>query len=99
MAWMGRASHAREHLRSEPAAGSSPRCLHVALLRLSSCRVLGAASPFGPAPAPTNPSSLDELLPLTPPQVATPDDPASARRGEPLYAFIPRSVWGNLVDG
>ena len=32
-------------------------------------------------------------------QVATPEDPASARRGEPLYAFIPRSIWGNLVDG
>lgn len=32
-------------------------------------------------------------------QVATREDPASARRGESLYAFIPRSVWGNLVDG
>jgi len=32
-------------------------------------------------------------------QVATPEDPASSRRGENLYAFIPRSVWGNLVDG
>jgi alkane 1-monooxygenase len=31
--------------------------------------------------------------------VATPEDPASARRGESLYAFIPRSIWGNLVDG
>lgn len=34
-----------------------------------------------------------------PAQVATPEDPASARRGESLYAFIPRSIWGNLVDG
>ncbi|KAL4459083.1 hypothetical protein ABPG75_013948 [Micractinium tetrahymenae] len=32
-------------------------------------------------------------------KVATPEDPASARRGESLYHFIPRSVWGNLVDG
>lgn len=32
-------------------------------------------------------------------KVATPEDPASARRGEPLYSFIPRSIWGNLVDG
>lgn len=32
-------------------------------------------------------------------QVATPEDPASARLGESLYAFIPRSIWGNLVDG
>lgn len=32
-------------------------------------------------------------------QVATPEDPASARRGESLYAFIPRSIWGNIVDG
>eukprot|EP00887_Chlorella_sp_A99_P006723 scaffold3.g6723.t1 len=31
--------------------------------------------------------------------VATPEDPATARRGEPLWAFIPRSIWGNLVDG
>lgn len=37
--------------------------------------------------------------PLLPVQVATPEDPASARRGESLYAFIPRSVWGNFVDG
>lgn len=32
-------------------------------------------------------------------KVATPEDPASARRGENLYAFVCRSVWGNLVDG
>ncbi|KAL4431961.1 hypothetical protein ABPG77_000228 [Micractinium sp. CCAP 211/92] len=32
-------------------------------------------------------------------KVATPEDPASARRGESLYSFIPRSIWGNLVDG
>ena len=32
-------------------------------------------------------------------KVATPEDPSSARRGETLYAFVPRSVWGNLVDG
>ena len=30
-------------------------------------------------------------------KVATPEDPASSRRGESLYAFVPRSVWGNLV--
>jgi alkane 1-monooxygenase len=29
-------------------------------------------------------------------KVATPDDPASARLGEPLYAFVPRSVIGGL---
>lgn len=27
------------------------------------------------------------------------DDPTTARLGEPLYRFIPRSVWGNIVDG
>ena len=32
-------------------------------------------------------------------KVATYDDPSSARKGESLYAFIPRSVWGNIVDG
>lgn len=37
-------------------------------------------------------------LPL-PPQVATPQDPASACRGETLWAFLPRTVWGNVVDG
>lgn len=31
--------------------------------------------------------------------MATPEDPASARRGESLYAFIPRSIAGNLADG
>ncbi len=31
-------------------------------------------------------------------KVATPDDPASARLGEPLYAFIPRSVIGGLAS-
>jgi alkane 1-monooxygenase len=29
-------------------------------------------------------------------RVATPDDPASARLGESLWAFLPRSVWGGL---
>lgn len=29
-------------------------------------------------------------------RVATPEDPASARLGEPLYAFVPRSVIGGL---
>lgn len=28
-------------------------------------------------------------------RVATREDPASARRGESLYAFLPRSVWGS----
>jgi alkane 1-monooxygenase len=32
-------------------------------------------------------------------RVATPEDPSSARRGEALWAFFPRSVWGNLRDG
>lgn len=32
-------------------------------------------------------------------QVATVEDPASARLGESLYSFIPRSVIGNLQDG
>ena len=32
-------------------------------------------------------------------QVATPRDPASARLGESLYTFLPRSVVGNLRDG
>lgn len=32
-------------------------------------------------------------------KVATPEDPSSARLGETLWAFVPRSVWGNLVDG
>ena len=32
-------------------------------------------------------------------KVATSADPSSARRGESLYAFIPRSVLGNIVDG
>ena len=32
-------------------------------------------------------------------QVATPEDPSSARRGETLYSFMPRSVKGNLADG
>lgn len=30
--------------------------------------------------------------------VATPDDPATARRGEKLWAFIPRSVYGQLIS-
>lgn len=32
-------------------------------------------------------------------QVATLRDPASARLGESLYTFMPRSVVGNLRDG
>ena len=32
-------------------------------------------------------------------QVATQIDPASARLGESLYTFVPRSVVGNLRDG
>ena len=32
-------------------------------------------------------------------QVGKMDDPTTARLGEPLYKFIPRSVWGNIVDG
>lgn len=32
-------------------------------------------------------------------QVATLKDPASARLGESLYTFLPRSVYGNLKDG
>ena len=29
-------------------------------------------------------------------RVATPEDPASARLGESLWAFLPRSIWGGL---
>lgn len=29
-------------------------------------------------------------------RVATPEDPASARLGESLFAFLPRSLWGSL---
>jgi hypothetical protein len=36
---------------------------------------------------------------LTVAQVATLKDPASARLGESLYTFMPRSVVGNLRDG
>lgn len=32
-------------------------------------------------------------------QVGKMEDPTTARLGEPLYRFIPRSVWGNIVDG
>lgn len=32
------------------------------------------------------------------PRVATPDDPATARRGESFYAFVPRSVFGGLLS-
>ncbi len=32
-------------------------------------------------------------------RVATPEDPASARFGEPLWAFLPRSVLGGLRSG
>lgn len=30
--------------------------------------------------------------------VATPEDPASARMGESLWEFLPRTVWGSLVS-
>lgn len=30
-------------------------------------------------------------------RVATPEDPASARWGEPVYFFVVRSVWGSLI--
>ncbi|MFM7330663.1 MAG: alkane 1-monooxygenase [Brachymonas sp.] len=33
------------------------------------------------------------------PRAATFDDPASARYGESLYAFLPRTLWGSLVSG
>ena len=32
-------------------------------------------------------------------RVATPEDPASARLGESLWAFLPRSIWGSLASG
>lgn len=32
------------------------------------------------------------------PRVATPEDPATARRGESFYAFVPRSVFGGLLS-
>ena len=31
-------------------------------------------------------------------KVATPSDPATARRGEGLWTFIPRSVWGQFIS-
>lgn len=31
-------------------------------------------------------------------RVATPEDPASSRYGEPFWAFLPRSVWGALTS-
>ncbi len=31
-------------------------------------------------------------------RVATPEDPASSRLGESLYAFLPRTVWGSLTS-
>ena len=31
-------------------------------------------------------------------RVATPDDPASARKGEGLYAFLPRTIVGGLIS-
>ena len=31
-------------------------------------------------------------------RVATPEDPASARLGETVYEFYPRTVWGSLVN-
>ncbi|WP_372825918.1 alkane 1-monooxygenase [Polaromonas sp.] len=33
------------------------------------------------------------------PRAATLEDPASARRGESLYRFLPRTVWGSLASG
>jgi alkane 1-monooxygenase len=33
------------------------------------------------------------------PRAATFDDPASARFGESLYAFLPRTLWGSLKSG
>jgi alkane 1-monooxygenase len=33
------------------------------------------------------------------PRAATFDDPASARYGESLYAFLPRTLWGSLASG
>jgi alkane 1-monooxygenase len=33
------------------------------------------------------------------PRAATYDDPASARYGENLYAFLPRTLWGSLASG
>ena len=36
---------------------------------------------------------------MAPDQVATHTDPASARLGESLYTFLPRSVVGNLRNG
>jgi alkane 1-monooxygenase len=33
------------------------------------------------------------------PRAATQDDPASARYGESLYRFLPRTVWGSFANG
>ena len=33
------------------------------------------------------------------PRAATDDDPASSRRGESLYRFLPRTLWGSLLSG
>ena len=33
------------------------------------------------------------------PRAATHEDPASARRGESLYRFLPRTLWGSLASG
>lgn len=33
------------------------------------------------------------------PRAATPADPASARPGESLYRFLPRTLWGSLASG
>ena len=33
------------------------------------------------------------------PRAATFEDPASARYGESLYRFLPRSLWGSLISG
>lgn len=32
-------------------------------------------------------------------QVGKIDDPATARRGETVYEFLPRNIWGNVCDG
>ena len=33
------------------------------------------------------------------PRAATPDDAATSRRGESLYQFLPRTLWGSLQSG
>ena len=45
---------------------------------------------------PACPSQLIRCINM---QVSTEKDPASARLGETLYAFVPRSIVGNIQDG